>query len=427
MFPVETILTRSVSSPALFRQKWLHQLGGQVSGGGLVAQKTIEIVHPRATLRIMPQTEDKKQVEELHDAVLQLAQISLTSGAPQSSVSLRKLARRLRVSNPETSQALLALMKNSPTRTVATAIPPRPQPVDNESRLPLVRFEDPVILAFDPILEDSTRTSLQQLIQEHKEPSRLIDAGLMPTRTALFVGIPGVGKTLAARWIARDLGLPLISLDLASVMSSLLGRTGENVRRVLEYAKNVSCVLLLDELDAVAKRRDDATEIGELKRLVTVLLQEIDVWPDGSLLIAATNHSDLLDPAVWRRFETVVEFPIPTYDSLTKAFSAYMDGEHIRPTTLAALATLYLGASFSDVERDVMRARRNSAIHGVPIEQSLWGMTREQFRTLSRQDRVKLALKMQTDCGLSQRFISELSGVSRDTLRKHDSEPMGET
>src|SRR5690606_32775240 len=104
---------------------------------------------------------------------------------------------------------------------------------------------------------------------------------------------------------------PLLILDLASVMSSYLGRTGTNLRHVLDYAKSLDCVLLLDELDAIAKRRDDRGEIGELKRLVTVLLQQIDDWPPKSLLIAATNHADLLDPALWRRFDVTLEFPIP--------------------------------------------------------------------------------------------------------------------
>jgi hypothetical protein len=111
-----------------------------------------------------------------------------------------------------------------------------------------------------------------------------------------------LGDTLAARVLARTLGRPLLILDLAAVMSSFLGRTGGNLRHVLDYAKSIECVLLLDELDAIAKRRDDAGEIGELKRLVTVLIQEIDDWPSSGLLVAATNHPELLDPAIWRRF-----------------------------------------------------------------------------------------------------------------------------
>ena len=109
---------------------------------------------------------------------------------------------------------------------------------------------------------------------------------------------------------------PLLILDLSAVMSSYLGRTGSNLRHVLDYAKSLDCVLLLDELDAIAKRRDDSSEIGKLKRLVTVLLQQLDDWPSAGLLIAATNHTDLLDHAVWCRFEELVKFGIPQQDTV---------------------------------------------------------------------------------------------------------------
>lgn len=143
----------------------------------------------------------------------------------------------------------------------------------------------------------------------------------------VFTGPPGVGKTLAARWLAVQLHRPLLILDLASVMSSFLGRTGSNLRNVMDYAKSVECVLLLDEFDAIAKRRDDNGEIGELKRLVTVLLQEIDDWPVGGLLVAATNHGSLLDPAAWRRFEVQIDFPLPNREQAILAIHTFLHSD----------------------------------------------------------------------------------------------------
>ena len=163
-------------------------------------------------------------------------------------------------------------------------------PVDIDTRLQLARPEYPVELDIEPVWTDSIRQKLEQIIFERHQEKDLYAAGLHPTRTALFTGPPGVGKTLAARWIAKKLDRPLIVLELSAVMSSFLGRTGSNIRNIFDYAKGVNCVLLLDELDAVAKRRDDAVEIGELKRLVTVLLQGIDDWPPTGILLAATNH-----------------------------------------------------------------------------------------------------------------------------------------
>src|SRR5262249_30290083 len=158
-----------------------------------------------------------------------------------------------------------------------------------------------VLIDHSPVLTAKLRGALDLVIAERSHLAALAKSDLKPTTTLLFTGPPGVGKTLSARWLAHSLQKPLLTLDLASVISSFLGRTGANLRYVLDYAKQVDSVLLLDEFDAIAKRRGDDTELGELKRLVTVLLQEIDVWPRDRILIAATNHGELLDRAVWRR------------------------------------------------------------------------------------------------------------------------------
>jgi SpoVK/Ycf46/Vps4 family AAA+-type ATPase len=295
------------------------------------------------------------------------------------------------------------------------------QPVDNDSRLPLVREEYPVVLSADLILSPEGKAALHQLAREHSDPTRLLKAGLAPTRTALFVGPPGVGKTLAARWLARTLDRRLIVLDLASVMSSFLGRTGANVRRVLDYAKEKPCVLLLDELDAVAKRRDDATEIGELKRLVTVLLQEIDMWPEGSLLLAATNHADLLDPAVWRRFEAIIEFPLPDEAARAAAIRNYLDDQTVSYEMMRTLAATYQGASFGELERAMMRARRIAAIQDTSTDNALISVARDRFQRMPASERGQLAVMLMRHVGISQRKAHEITGVSRDTLRKYAS------
>src|SRR5438477_8302827 len=123
----------------------------------------------------------------------------------------------------------------------------------------------------------------------------------MPSRM-LIHGPPGTGKTQTARWITGQLSLPLLTVRCDTLVSSLLGQTSKNLRRVFEHAVQRPCVLFLDEFDALASARGNERDVGELQRVVISLLQNVDALPDNTILIAATNHEQLLDPAVWRRF-----------------------------------------------------------------------------------------------------------------------------
>jgi ATP-dependent 26S proteasome regulatory subunit len=168
------------------------------------------------------------------------------------------IGRRYRKIDAETAAKLTSMLAEnitprSPVRNVEMAA----VPVDSDSRLDLLRFDPSPALAHQPVWSPDVETSLRAIINEHRRGPELARDDLWPTRTAVFTGPPGVGKTLAARWLAVELSLPLLVLDLSAVMSSFLGRTGANLRHVLDYAKGLKCVLLLDEIDAIAKRRDE--------------------------------------------------------------------------------------------------------------------------------------------------------------------------
>jgi SpoVK/Ycf46/Vps4 family AAA+-type ATPase len=349
--------------------------------------------------------------------LVQLARLAIAGKRQDLVLYIRRLAKRYRLSFPQLAEELISVVRQVPDSSsvlrgsIVDAIP-----VDQDSRLQLARPEYPVELDVDPIWSDQVRSDLEQIIIERQMELKLADADLHPTKSALFVGPPGVGKTLAARWISKKLNRPLIVLDLSAVMSSFLGRTGNNIRNVLDYAKGLNCVLLLDEFDAIAKRRDDAGEIGELKRLVTVLLQEIDEWPSSGLLLAATNHPDLLDPAVWRRFELIIEFPMPSEGEIRQAIEVFLEGETEKSWS-GVLARTFHTASFADIRRDLLRAKRNAIVHGHSSLVPLQRIVKERVRNLDRDSRAEIAVDLLSR-GLSQREAHEWTGVSRDTIRK---------
>lgn len=366
--------------------------------------------------------DDRTSEDTVSGDLVHLARVAL-AGRPQDvEALLQRLVRRYRRTDPRLAGSLRDLliagpMAGSPLRSAAS-----PAPVDADSRLSLLRPDLSGSPSVRPILRPATKELLDQLRDERLNAEKLEEAGLPPSRTAIFTGPPGVGKTLTARWLAADLDLPLLTLDLSAVMSSLLGRTGTNLRRVLDYAKLQPSVLLLDELDAVAKRRNDDTEVGELKRLVTVLIQEIDDWPSTSLLLAATNHAELLDPAIWRRFDHVIDFSLPDSDAICEAVARYSAPSTVDPATAKYLSTLFEGQSFSDVERMVNAARRRAAIEGADLNEVVVRMTSLMISGRSQRERLDLALTLDAQGSMSQRQISDLTGVSRDTIRRHRAE-----
>lgn len=345
-----------------------------------------------------------------------LARIALSERPQDVQTFLHRVAKR--TDNTALSAQLVDLLRKRPTRssplrrTMET-----PLPVDTDSRFQLLRVEQEPALPNEPIYSEKVRETLMRLVDERRNVKALFDAGLEPTRTVLFTGPPGVGKTLAAKWLAREMQRPLLILDLSAVMSSYLGRTGSNLRHVIDYAKSIDGVLLLDELDAIAKRRDDSGEIGELKRLVTVLLQQLDDWPSSGLLIAATNHAELLDPAIWRRFEELIKFELPGREAARAFLKSLLDRAAPKAEEWSAILSVVLAErSFSDIERMVNSARRSAALNGKNLGDHLSSLLTMDNRT--KQDRIELAVQL-VEAGLaSQRRAHELTGVARDTIRE---------
>jgi ATP-dependent 26S proteasome regulatory subunit len=203
------------------------------------------------------------------------------------------------------------------------------------------------------VFSEVTNNALQRVLFENREASRLAEAGLRPTSRLLFWGPPGCGKTAAAAWLAAELGLPLGVVRVGTLITSYVGETGANLQRVLTTAEQTPMVLLIDEADAVAKSREDAQDVGELRRIVNALLQGLDAFTSRrSIIIFASNHSHVFDAAVWRRFDDVISFPMPEKAERLRLLKQLTGGLRL-DGSLATAASQLVNASYADIERAV--------------------------------------------------------------------------
>lgn len=370
------------------------------------------------------------EMNEVQSDLAQLIRLALAEQTEDVRLFVARLVRKYRNTDPELAEQMDLYLRaktpraSAPMRKIAQpALPAQTLPVDDESKLSLLKVFKDEPNREQPLLSLDLEETLSQLIQERRQTERLASMGLNPTRSAIFVGPPGVGKTLTARWLASQLGVPLYVLDLTAVMSSLLGRSGSNLRAALDFAKRSPCVLLLDEIDAIAKRRSDDTDIGELKRLVTVILQEVDEWPATGLLLAATNHAELIDPALWRRFDLVINFKAPEMPAVKQAIKRFLGPDYaLFGRWIDILTFVFNGESFSDIERDIQRFRRAVALGTASDADLVEEFVKSRALVLERQGRIDLAVLLAKQTRLSQHTISDITGVSRDTIRKYTSE-----
>ena len=203
----------------------------------------------------------------------------------------------------------------------------------------------------DLILPKEVSEICQGLVQEHHRSDLLRSYNLEPRNRLLLIGPPGNGKTSLAEAIAEALVVPLLVVRYESVVGTYLGETAIRLRKIFEYASTRKCVLFFDEFETLGKERGDTHETGEIKRVVSSLLLQIDRLPSHVVAIGATNHAELLDRAVWRRFQVRINLPAPTRTRLTEWFEKYERRINVSlgysPSTLAKRL---LGASFAEVE-----------------------------------------------------------------------------
>ena len=239
-----------------------------------------------------------------------------------------------------------------------------PVPMDNERRTPLLTVRTPDRYFDDLVLEPGIRAALDRALTEVRGWEILEAHGLTPTRRLLLCGPSGCGKTASAEALAAELAMPLLYVRFDSVVSSLLGETAANLRKVFDYALRGQWVVFFDEFDAIGRSRDDATEHGEIKRVVNSFLQLLDSFSGRSLIIAATNFEQALDPAIWRRFDDVLRLDLPSDEALQSLVIKRLRPLRSTKKQVETLVARLAGATFADAERVCFDARKACALDG---------------------------------------------------------------
>ena len=363
----------------------------------------------------------RKQIERLRDALAKDGDVK-QSGALTSILTTADRTKELAPSRIERSRAQAVgevLGRNTPL------------PVDRETSAALAEIIFPTeIEPSAPLFNKSVGQAIATIIEEWEHFDALAEIDIRPSKTCLIYGAPGTGKTRLALWIARELGLPVVLVKLDGLVSSFLGTTARNIGNLFTFANRYQCILLLDEFDAIAKVRDDPQEVGEIKRVVNALLQNLDVRRDVGFTIGITNHPKLLDPAVWRRFEVQLEIPKPDFE-MRKAIAAHFMPPIKAPDNHLRLISWFTEGSTGAEIESLVRTYKKATTVRAEDQRGLLDTLR-QFATLNAarvqserrallfDDSASLFRAMRDDpiLNFSMADIGEISGRDKSTISR---------
>lgn len=312
------------------------------------------------------------------------------------------------VSNPAVGSS--AVFFSSASQTVA--------PRDKDSLLELYEIVYSETTFDEVVLPGNQKTIIQQFVDEQNNAANLKKHNIPAANRLLLCGPPGCGKTMTAYAIGNALNLPIAYVRLDGLVSSYLGQTSTNLRKVFDSVKNQRIILFLDEFDAIAKKRDDTNELGELKRVVTTLLQNFDNLPSNVILIAATNHEHLLDPAIWRRFNFTITLDLPALEQrkalIQNGLSKYDINAKI---DIGAIAKVTEGMSGALIEELMLAAAKRFLIEGTLKTADVTAILIQQKTKYSdnNEESMKVICEM-LDRGVSLRAAASALGISHSTL-----------
>jgi len=365
-------------------------------------------------------------VEYLPKEIVKIIEWGLKGDPERVNIYLNKLIEKLmQEGDVDAMKRLRALQEKAASPVTTSAIGYNRQlPVDGESRLELADEEILDPKNYKVILDTNTHSLIEEFIAFVKNVDELEAHGIYLSPSLITYGPPGTGKTQLARYIAGRLGMPLVIARTDALISSFLGSTSKNLRNLFDHVSQRSCILFLDEIDALAKLRDDHQELGELKRVVVSLLQNLDAMSHHTVLLAATNHEHLLDPAIWRRFSFKIPLKVPEEKERKELLKLYFGSfqKGLNFDLFTSLTNTMTGSDIRTLALDAIRDTVINKLDTVNSDRLVWSCIRiclnNNIITENPSSQDLKAIKKLNSTYFTGLKLAEMFGVSPATISR---------
>jgi SpoVK/Ycf46/Vps4 family AAA+-type ATPase len=281
------------------------------------------------------------------------------------SVAMEVAAAEARQGHSQVANTIKRLVDDAKSKESAPQKPVLVVP--NRSELGTILFtRTPDVRLSDLTLPEKLSSRLNRIMLEQRQQSRLREHGLRPRRKILLVGPPGTGKTMTAAALAGELRLSLSTILLEGVITKFLGETAAKLKLIFDTIASTESVYFFDEFDALGARRNQSNDVGEIRRVLNTFLQLLEKDDSRGIIIAATNHPELLDTALFRRFDDVLEYGFPTDEITARILKARLGRSVGRNLDLPAAVEKAKGLSQADVSRAATEALKHALLHDQP-------------------------------------------------------------
>jgi SpoVK/Ycf46/Vps4 family AAA+-type ATPase len=287
------------------------------------------------------------------------------------SIAMQIAAGEARIGHGKLAEEIRELVDAARVRVPAGGTTPIPLARPKGEVAELLTVNYPKIRLNDLVLAPSTLKVLQRVVREHKTVRDIRAHGLAPRKKLLLVGPPGTGKTMTASAIAGELALPLFTVRLDRLITRYMGETAAKLRLVFDAIAQTRAVYLFDEFDSIGSERGLSNDVGEIRRVVNSFLQMVEHDTSDSVIIAATNHPKILDRALFRRFDDIIRYHLPTVDEIKLALKSRIgDVKSAARLQWSKLGLRAKGLSYADITRAAEDALKHALIERRPLTQS---------------------------------------------------------